>query len=137
MRPLKIVLAAASLSAALSFPAVGITSAERALLARTVHAEASTEDMTGRRYVVDVVLNRVDSPEFPGSIEDVISQRHQFSTWGSGMIADAEPTEADYQAVDLETAGPRLSTEILFFTAGRYNKYCTPLFRHGRHYFGK
>ena len=38
---------------------------ELQLLACLVYAEAGNQDLQGKEYVVDVVLNRVDSPQFP------------------------------------------------------------------------
>ena len=110
------------------------------LLAELVHAEAGNQDLKGKRLVADVVLNRVDSDRFPNTIEDVIYQDHQFTTVLKGTIYDAgwDMTDEDYQAVMLEVnSGKRLDSEILFFTAGRYNKYCIPMYKYGDHYFGK
>ena len=44
--------------------------------------------------------------------------------------------EDDYKAVMMEIVGPRLDTDIMYFTAGSYNKSCTPAYIHGDHYFG-
>lgn len=49
------------------------------LLAQLVEAEAGNQDAIGKRLVVDVVLNRVDSDAFPDTIEEVIFQPYQFS----------------------------------------------------------
>ncbi len=49
------------------------------LLAQLVEAEAGNQDKVGKRLVVDVVLNRVDSDTFPDTIEEVIFQPYQFS----------------------------------------------------------
>ena len=47
-------------------------------LACLVEAEAGNQDELGKRLVVDVVLNRLDSNEFPDNIYDVINQKNQF-----------------------------------------------------------
>ena len=44
-----------------------------------VHAEANNQDLTGKKLVADVVLNRVHDPRFPNTIEGVIFQPYQFS----------------------------------------------------------
>lgn len=49
------------------------------LLALCVEAEAGNQDLTGKRMVVDVVLNRVDAPDWPDTIEGVITQPYAFS----------------------------------------------------------
>jgi spore germination cell wall hydrolase CwlJ-like protein len=51
------------------------------LLALCVEAEAGDQDLYGKRLVVDVVLNRVDSPDFPDTIAEVITQVRQFATY--------------------------------------------------------
>lgn len=111
---------------------------ELELLAAVVEAEAGNQDLTGKRLVVDVVLNRVDSPLFPDTITEVIEQPGQFTTAVNGAIEDAgwNMKESDYKAVMLEVTGERLDSEILYFTAGGYNKCCTPAYIHGDHYFG-
>jgi len=108
------------------------------LLAQLVQAEAGNQDMIGKRLVVDVVLNRVDSESFPNTIREVIFQPYQFSSVTDGGLERAgyRMTEEDYEAVRLELV-KRLDEEITFFTAGAYNGYCEPCYQHGAHYFGK
>ena len=106
------------------------------VLACCVEAESGNQDLIGKQLVVDVVLNRVDSDRFPNDIVSVITQGEQFTTWENGQIEMIEPSEETYLAVKLELES-RSNSEVLFFTAGRYNPYCIPLFKHGDHYFGK
>ncbi|MFA6664344.1 MAG: cell wall hydrolase [Lachnospiraceae bacterium] len=110
------------------------------LLAELVQAEAGNQDENGKRLVADVVLNRVASDRFPNSIPEVIYQDKQFSTVLDGALMDAgwHMDQSDYDAVWTEaTAGQRLDSQVLFFTAGEYNPYCEPMYRYGDHYFGK
>lgn len=111
---------------------------ELELLAAVVEAEAGNQDMTGKRLVVDVVLNRVDSPLFPDTITEVLEQPGQFSTMWNGAVADAgwHMQEDDYTAVMMEVTGMRLDYDIYYFTAGEYNDSCKPAYIHGDHYFG-
>ena len=51
---------------------------ERQLLERLVECEAGAESMTGKIAVVNVVLNRIKSDDFPDSITDVIYQKNQW-----------------------------------------------------------
>ena len=107
------------------------------LLAICVEAEAGNQDLKGKRLVVDVILNRVDSDRFPNDIESVITQVGQFSSyWDGHMDAVYEPSEETFEAVKMELED-RLDSEVLFFTEGRYNPYCEPMFKYGAHYFGK
>lgn len=111
---------------------------ELELLAAVVEAEAGNQDMTGKRLVVDVVLNRVDSPLFPDTITEVLEQPGQFSTMWNGAVEDAgyHMQEDDYTAVMMEVTGMRLDYDIYYFTAGEYNDSCKPAYIHGDHYFG-
>lgn len=110
---------------------------ELELLAALVYAEAHTEDLAGKRLVADVVLNRADSPLFPGTIAEVIMQERQFATWESGKVEAAGwlVGSEEYEAVGMEAHGERLDRSVLYFTAGHYNASGTPAYRHGNHYF--
>lgn len=111
---------------------------ELELLAAVVEAEAGNQDMTGKRLVVDVVLNRVDSTLFPGTITEVLEQPGQFSTMWNGAVEEAgwHMQEDDYTAVMMEVTGVRLDYDIYYFTAGEYNASCKPAYIHGDHFFG-
>lgn len=49
---------------------------EMRMVAQLVQAEAGNQDLTGKRLVADVVLNRVDSERFPNTVEEVIFQKN-------------------------------------------------------------
>lgn len=104
-------------------------------LARVVYAEAGNQGLYGQQLVVDVILNRVDSPRFPNDLISVLNQPCQFSVVGSGAIWTKTPTEETYEAIMLELE-ERQDYDILFFCAGGYNSCCTPAYKHGAHYFG-
>ena len=107
------------------------------ILALCVEAEAGNQDLKGKRLVADVILNRVESPRFPDTIEGVISQKYQFTTyWDGSMDKITEPSDETFEAVKMELYGERLDDEILFFTASDYNTYCEPAYKFGDHYFG-
>jgi N-acetylmuramoyl-L-alanine amidase len=70
---------------------------ELELLARLVRAEAQTESFDGKVAVACVVLNRVEHPQFPDSIKEVIYQPGQFQPVQNGAIeipADEESINA-------------------------------------------
>ena len=115
-----------------------LTDEELELMAAIVHAEAGNQDLTGKRLVADVVLNRVNDEAFPDTVEDVIYQKNQFSPVANGSLAKAYDhlTPDDYEAVRLEL-GERLDYEIIYFTAGHYTRYGVPAYQHGDHYFSK
>ena len=104
------------------------------LIALCTEAEAGNQDLEGKRLVVDVILNRVDDPDFPNTVREVITQRNQFETWSNGAIDRVKPSESTIEAVNLELES-RLNYEILYFTAGNYGKYGTHWKKVGDHYF--
>ena len=104
------------------------------LLATCVEAEAANQGLEGKRLVADVILNRVDSPEFPNSITEVITQPYHFTSYWDGAMDRAVPTEETFEAVRLELEH-RSNTEILYFTAGEWPQYGTPWKQVGDHYF--
>ncbi|TDL34212.1 LysM peptidoglycan-binding domain-containing protein [Jeotgalibacillus sp. S-D1] len=72
------------------------------LLSRLVHAEARGESYKGKAAVAAVILNRVESDEFPDSIEEVVYETH-----GNGNIYAFEPVQngqitkhADQESID-------------------------------------
>ena len=105
------------------------------ILAGCVEAEAGNQDLLGKRLVADVILNRVDSDRFPDTIEGVITQKYHFTTFWDGTMARIVPSDETFQAIQMELE-QRTDSEILFFTAGDYNTFCVPAYRHGDHYFG-
>ena len=106
------------------------------LLAICVEAEAANQGLEGKRLVADVILNRVDSPEFPNSITEVITQPYHFTSYWDGAMARAEPTQETFEAVRMELEH-RSNTEILYFTAGEWPEYGTRWKQVGDHYFCK
>ena len=101
-------------------------------LARVVYAEAGTQGLYGQQLVVDVILNRIDSPRFPNDLISVLNQPCQFSVVGSGAIWCKTPTEETYEAIMLELQ-ERQDYDILFFCAGGYNG--NPAYQYKDHYF--
>ncbi len=73
------------------------TSQDLYLLAKCVHAEARGEPYVGQVAVAAVILNRVDSPEFPNTISGVIYQPWAFTAVNDGQI-NLEPNETAYSA---------------------------------------
>ncbi|MCS0827418.1 cell wall hydrolase [Cytobacillus firmus] len=72
------------------------------LMARLVRAEALGEPYAGKVAVAYVVLNRVDSSQFPNTIKGVIYQKGQFSPVSNGAIntpADADSIRAVKEAI--------------------------------------
>ena len=112
---------------------------EEELLALLIEAEAGNQDEIGKRYVADVVLNRVEDVDFPDNVYDVIYQIHptQFATIKDGAIEKAGYTvnDEDFRIAMEEYEGPRKDTTIFYFTSGKYNDSGTPKFQYGAHFF--
>ena len=104
------------------------------LLALCVEAEAGNQGLVGKKYVCDVILNRVDDADYPDSITDVILQQNQFSVVLDGRIWEVEPTEETFQAVREELES-RTNYDVLFFSCEGYSQYGTDWKKIGDHYF--
>lgn len=74
------------------------------LAAQLVEAEAGNQSFDGKCAIVDVLLNRLESPDFPDTMEEVIFQEGQFSVTTNGAFDKAawNMQESDYKAVAYE-----------------------------------
>lgn len=85
------------------------------LLARIAMAEAESESTETKALVILTVLNRVWSPQFPGTIEKVIFQDKQFTPISNGRWDRVEPDADCYKALDLIYSGWNESQGALYF----------------------
>lgn len=106
------------------------------LLAACVEAEAGNQGLLGKQLVTDVILNRVDDPEWPDTVEGVISQKYQFTSYWDGGMESVIPSEETYEAICMEME-ERSYTDVFYFRTGRYSEYGTPWKKIGDHYFSK
>ena len=106
------------------------------LLAQLIHAEAGNQSLYGKRLVADVVLNRVRSPLFPDTVEEVIFQEGQFSVVTNGAFNKAayNMEESDYKAVEAEWDN-LINTSILYFNNSKNVGGEGKPFKVGAHYF--
>lgn len=104
------------------------------LIAACVEAEAGNQDLTGKRLVADVILNRVDAEGFPDTVEGVISQPRHFASYWNGAMDKAEPSEETFHAVRMEME-ERSYPGLLYFDSEGYLPYGTPWKKVGDHYF--
>lgn len=70
------------------------------VLQRIAVAEAENTDAYTMAYIMQTVLNRVNSPEFPNTVESVVKQKGQFSTYPD-KYNKSSPNELSKQAYDL------------------------------------
>lgn len=105
-------------------------------LAACVEAEAGNQGLYGKQLVACVILNRVDSSDFPDTVKEVIQQKGQFAVVTNGSIDRVEVSEESRQAVRMEIES-RTNSEILYFRTKDYHTFGTPMFPYKDHYFSK
>lgn len=117
-------------------PSSPLSEAEIDLLAIITMAEAEGESEYGKRLVIDTILNRVDSDEFPDDIYSVVYQRNQFEPTWNGRMERCYINE-DIRQLVIEELANRTNYDVVFFRGGRFSSYGTPMFQEGNHYFSK
>ena len=129
----KLVIALLALS---MFPARVQGMDDSEMLMRIAMAEAEGEDVEGKAMVMRVVLNRVSDERFPGTVEDVLFQKSQFSTVkDGGRYWRLSPDEGCGEALEMIEDGWDETDGALFFTSGSGFKGREFLFEHGGHKF--
>ena len=115
-------------------------------LLRIVQAESGGCDIIGKILVANVILNRVDSDEFPNSIHGVVYQKSQFSPVIDGSINRCKVSEETREAVERALNGEDPSEGALYFmnrsrSAAKnvrwFDTKLSFLFKHGEHEFFK
>lgn len=103
---------------------VGQKNVDINLLARVVSAEARGEPYLGQVAVAAVVLNRIESPEFPNTVAGIVYQPRAFSSVDDGQI-NMQPTSTAIKAAREAASGVDPSRGALFFfnPAKTRNKY--------------
>lgn len=120
-----------------------ISNEEYKELAQIIMAEAGGEDLEGKILVGNVIMNRVNSDEFPDDIISVVRQvvngTYQFSPVLDGRINTVIPTEECYQAIDMILDDYDISQGALYFEACKgetwHSRNLEFLFQHGGHKF--
>lgn len=123
---------------------IDVTEDDYYWFAKIVEAEAGDQDMIGRILVANVIINRVCSGQFPGSISAVIFQNngrtYQFEPVKNGRIYNMNPSAETVEAVNRALSGEDYSQGALYFTmrtssSSWFNRKLDLLFVHGDHYF--
>ena len=100
------------------------------LLCRCAQAEAGYNNFCSQRHVVNVILNRVISDDFPNTIEEVIYQRYgkryQFQVVKDGRI-NLEATEETIENIKdaLLFGSFELPSDVVYFYATGTPSNCT------------
>lgn len=104
------------------------------LLTLVTMAEAEGESEEGKRLVIDTILNRVDHSYYPNTVHGVVYQSGQFTSMWNGRINRCYVRD-DILKLVKEEISSRTNNDVIYFTAGGYGRYGTPLFQVGNHYF--
>lgn len=86
-------------------------------LSRIIYAEANTEPLLGKIAVGNVIMNRVNSSEFPNTIYSVIFDRKygiQFTPVANGSIYNSANAECE-RAAKMVLEGTSVDDEALYF----------------------
>ena len=117
-------------------------------LMRIVEAEAGGEDQNGKLLVANVVLNRMNSENFPNTVWEVVMQKEQgiaqFSPTVDGRYQSVKVSEDTKEAVERALYGEDISQGALYFCAREkadseklqwFDRKLTKLFAYGNHEF--
>lgn len=117
------VLAATVLMQLRKLPAVEYSENNLYLLSHLICGEAQNCPQKEQEYVGSVVLNRVESDRFPGTLSEVIFQSGQYAcTWDGNF--DREPTELNIAvAEDLLRNGSKLPGDVVWQSAVPQGSY--------------
>ncbi|MDO5657455.1 MAG: cell wall hydrolase [Paracoccus sp. (in: a-proteobacteria)] len=106
-------LATLSLCALMALPVISApqraeASNAQACLAEALYFEARGEGARGQRAVGEVILNRVDSRQFPSTVCGVVNQRGQFTYRRGRPMSNAAARARSHQiAAELLAGAPR------------------------------
>lgn len=93
-----------------------LSAGEQELLQKLMLAEAEGEGDLGMIMVANVVYNRIQSPDFPDTVQEVIYQEGQFASVTDGRLAAAQPNELTEEILtDLQLEYFDLTGGALYF----------------------
>lgn len=103
------------------YPDIELTWEEKTLLASMIWVEAQGESAEGQQAVAEVVLNRMKADNFQDTLKGVIYADGQFRS--TKFLDEAEPTQAQYEAVERALEGPYvLDEDVVFFATYPVNE---------------
>ena len=93
-------------------------------LSHIIYAESGNQPLEGKIAVGNVVMNRVNDPQFPNTIYDVLFQKNQFSPVANGTIKKT-PNDESVTAAKLVMEGVQIVPTALFFNAKNLSSYAS------------
>lgn len=113
----------------------GLSEDEKYMIYQITFLESGNQSMEGQRAVIEVILNRVLSDKFPNSVQGVLSQSGQFSTW-SYMNSRSHNSTQEEALQLVYTESPVLgSTSYVYFSTGKFS-WAHNYVQIGAHWFG-
>lgn len=106
------------------YTGIELTEEEVDTLARLVWLEARGEPFEGQVAVVEVVLNRILSPLFPDTVDEVVYQRDPVQFSPAELIPTTTAGEVQYLAVEtaLTAAEPITDADVVYFSTTAQNE---------------
>lgn len=111
-----------------------ITMDDAVLIAKLVLAEAEGEPEMGKRLVIDTVLNRLESEDFPNTVYDVVYQPYHYDPAWDGRIDLFSELDDAFKLV-VDEIHNRTNSEVLYFRTDKFHEFGTPMEQVGNHYF--
>ena len=103
------------------YPDIQLSEKDLELIAKVVWVEAQGECFEGQQAVAEIVLNRMASPHFPSTANDVIYGEGQFRS--VKYLKTAEPNQTQYDAIERAIYGPNILPEdVVYFGRWAYNE---------------
>lgn len=115
---------------------VSVSEYEGDLLERILWAEANDQSFDGQKTVVEVIFNRLRSPEWPDTIEGVLSQKGQFATWKSRNKVRPTEVQSDVISEVLRETETVIPADYVYFSTKKHG-WMHDCFKIEDHWFGR
>lgn len=97
---------------------IQLTADEIELVSRIVQLECGHDIRESKYATIETIFNRMFDPRYPNTVEEVLSQKGQFSTWKNRNISKATPTQDTYECVAMVLNG---QTNVLEYDRLKFN----------------
>ena len=97
---------------------IQLTADEIELVSRIVQLECGYDIRESKYATIETIFNRIFDPRYPNTVEEVLSQKGQFSTWKNRNIDKATPTDDTYECVAMVLNG---QTSVLEYDRLKFN----------------
>lgn len=88
--------------------------AEYQMLCSLIECEAGGEPREGKKEVARVIINRIKSKCFPDTLHEVISEKNQFSSYGTHKYYDIDPSPETEQMLNEALLDPETGQALFF-----------------------